>query len=185
MTSSLLRALWIRPARSGPTIPLLTHQDMPPIGPTEDAKCVLVTVFPCVKGDAHETHSPCSTPRLHLITRGAQSKMIGTDSSDGRSKARPYGTPHGLVPVTARHSAAMGDGIADSEPPRGVNAACDLVEMQESSASSTRATLTEQVRERSFVNHGCPGTSYPRFDVPAARPRPRGSVSAFTRRPSA
>jgi hypothetical protein len=44
--------------------------------------------------------------------------------------------------------------------------------MQERLANPTRATLTEQVRERSFVNLGCPGTTC-------------GSVSAFTRRPSA
>ena len=30
--------------------------------------------------------------------------MIGTDSSDGRSKARAYGTANGLVSVTTRHS---------------------------------------------------------------------------------
>ncbi len=36
----------------------------------------------------------------------------------------------------------------------------------------TRATLTEQVRERSFVNLGCPGSLYLAFDVPAARPGP-------------
>jgi putative transposase len=42
------------------------------------------------------------------------------------------------------------------------------VEMHEGRRALTRATLTEQVRERSFVNLGCPGTAC-------------GSVSAFTR----
>jgi hypothetical protein len=36
---------------------------------------------------------------------------------------------------------------------------CDLGEMQESGRALTRATLPEQVRERSFVNLGCPGTT--------------------------
>jgi hypothetical protein len=70
-----------------------------------------------------------------------------------------------------RHSAAMGDGIA-TQPPRVMTEPCDLVEMHEGRRALTRATLTEQVRERSFVNHGYPAAT-------------RGSVLAFTRRPSA
>ena len=40
----------------------------------------------------------------------------------------------------------MGDGIADSEPPRVTTDACDLVEMHERSARCHAATLTEQDR---------------------------------------
>jgi hypothetical protein len=49
----------------------------------------------------------------------------------------------------------------------------------------TRATLTEQVPERSFVNLGCPGSFYPRVRRSSRPARTCGSVSAFTRRPSA
>ena len=61
----------------------------------------------------------------------------------------------------------------------------DLVEMRERSASSHAGNLvTEQVRARSFVNHGCPGSFYPRVRRPSRPATTRGSVSAFTRRPS-
>jgi hypothetical protein len=47
------------------------------------------------------------------------------------------------------------------------------------------AILTEQVRERSFVDLSCPGSLYPRVRRSSRPARTCGSVSAFTRRPSA
>jgi hypothetical protein len=41
---------------------------------------------------------------------------------------------------------------------------CDLVEMHEGRRALTRATLTEQIRDRSFVSLGCPGSDS-RFGV--------------------
>ena len=60
------------------------------------------------------------------------------------------------------------------------------VEMRKRLANShTRATSTEQVRERLIVNLGCPGSFYPRVDTQPPAHDLRFGVSAFTRRPSA
>jgi hypothetical protein len=41
----------------------LARQAVPPIGTTQDAKGILVTVFGCIDGDAHDTHSQTFDPR--------------------------------------------------------------------------------------------------------------------------
>ena len=42
----------------------LARQAVPPVGTTQDAQGILVTVFTCINGDARKTHSQPSTPRL-------------------------------------------------------------------------------------------------------------------------
>ena len=85
--------------------------------------------------------------------------------------------------VMLRPFAAMGDGIADSEPPRGVNAACDLVEMQESSASShaghlDRAGPRTLVRHSRLSRHFLPSLRRP--SRPATTPRFGVGIHAAT-----
>jgi hypothetical protein len=51
---------------------------VPPVSTPKDAERVLITVFPCINGDAHKTHSlSVDAPRLRSILVTLNAIVVG------------------------------------------------------------------------------------------------------------